>query len=261
MKIQRITTSAIKSLKRHSPMILSCLAVAGVVGTAVTAVRATPKALKRIKEAEKNKAEPLSKTEKVATTISCYIPCVVIGIGTMVCIFGAHALNKRQQASLISAYTLLEQSYKEYRSAANNIYGEDADSKIQAEMAKKTYISSGNECLYDPDLSSDDECLFYDFYSKRYFTAKMSAVINAEYHVNRNLALRGEVAVNEFYDFLGIDHVRGGDEFGWNLDGMMTGGLAWLDFNNEYTELDDGLECYIITTPCVGPSLLLPYER
>ena len=53
-----------KYLQHNTPVILSGLASIGVVVTAVTAVKATPKAIQLLEEAEKSKGEELSKWEK-----------------------------------------------------------------------------------------------------------------------------------------------------------------------------------------------------
>ncbi|MCG5029675.1 DUF6353 family protein, partial [[Ruminococcus] torques] len=58
-----------------------------------------------------------------------------MGVSTIACIFGANALNQKKQASLMSAYVMLNESYKQYRKSAKTVYGEDADDKIHAEMA------------------------------------------------------------------------------------------------------------------------------
>lgn len=75
----------------------------------------------------------------------------------------------------------------------------------------------------------------------------MAAVLNAQYHLNRNLCLRGNVSVNEFYEFLGIDKIEHGDDIGWSMDELMEGGVMWLDFENGRTQMDDGLECCVIS--------------
>jgi hypothetical protein len=143
---------------------------------------------------------------------------------------------------------MLSESYQQYRRAANTVYGEDADSKIIAEVAKKKYISADGCYIHDPD-SASEELLFYDSFSQRYFTSTMSSVLNAQYHVNRNFALRGWSDLNELYDFLGLEEHSGGDVIGWSADEMIEGGLTpWIDFENRLVEMDDGLECYIIST-------------
>lgn len=239
---------ALSYLKQSSPVVLTFMGAIGVVATAVITARAAPKALDVLKEREKEKGEPLEKLEAVKYAAPIYIPAALMGVSTIVCIFGANVLSRKNQASLISAYALLDESYKKYQKAAVQVYGEDADSKIKAEAAKETYITEDGRSLYEPDLDVESEkFLFYDYYSSRYFTSSIPAVINAQYHINRNLALKGEVTLNEFYEFLGLEEMEGGDEVGWNIDDLITGGILWLDFENRYIELDDGLRCCIIS--------------
>lgn len=240
-------------LRRSPPTILTALGIVGVVGTAVMAVRATPKALKLIKakkdELETDKLTPM---ELVQTTWRCYIPSALIGVGTITCIVGIGVMDKRNQAALTSAYTMLNESYKQYRQAAKKVYGEDADNKIHTEMAKDAKVASSDwgYQVYNMDMDpASEQLLFYDLTSKKYFTTTMAAVLNAQYHVNRNLSLRGDCSLNEYLSFLGVDGVDKGDEVGWDISYMVEELESyWLDFDNYKTILEDGLECIIIDT-------------
>lgn len=235
-------------LKYHSPTILTCMGAIGVVVTAVMTVKATPKAIKRLEMAEDDKGEKLTNLEVIFVAGPAFIPATVVGLSTISCILGANVLSKRNQASLVSAYALLNQSYQQYRNAAKAVYGEDANSKIQAQMAKDTYVSADGYSVYSADMDPESErILCYDLYSKRYFTSTMAAVLNAQYHVNRNLCLRGDTTVNEFYEFLGIDEIDCGDEIGWSIEELMEGGIMWLDFDNSQAVMDDGLACCVIS--------------
>lgn len=249
-KIERFIWRTKKCLKNSSPTILSCIASVGAIASTVMAAKATPKALKLLESAKYEKEEELSQIETLKVAAPVYIPAAITCLSTIICILGANVLNKKQQASLMSAYVLLEDSFKKYKNAAIDIYGEDADTKIKTEIAKKAYVSHDGYSIYNPDIDFENEkILFYDFYSERYFNTTLPAVLNAQYHLNRNLALRGEVSLNEFYEFLGLDSIKGGDDIGWNMDYMMTCcGALWLDFENEYTKLDDGIECCVIST-------------
>lgn len=254
---------SVQSLKRASPTILTCIAAVGVIGTAVLAVRAATKAEKLLQKATDEKGEELTKLEVVKTVAPAYISTTIVGVSTISCIIGANMLNKHQQATMASAYAMLNQTYQRYRKAANAVYGENADNKIQAEMAKDVYAYSGcfmgNGLIYHPDLDrSSDKILFYDSNSQQYFQATISAVLNAIYHLNRNLVLRGEVTLNEFCDFLGIDKVDDGDSIGWNADELIESGLMWLDFENVYTELEDGMECCVISS-CISAAPISEY--
>ena len=244
-------------LQRASPTILACVGVIGVIATAVMAVKATTKAVKLCEGVKSDNGDEEPTTlDYVKTSWQCYIPTAIVGLSTISCIFGANMLNKRNQASLVSAYALLSQSYQRYRKAANSIYGDDADSRITAEVAKKVYVSEGlyGTSVYDPDSAADDT-LFYDSYFQRYFTSTMATVLNAQYHLNRNFALRGEASINEFYAFMGLEEIRGGDAIGWDCYELVESGIQWIDFENKFTKMDDGLECYIVS-PLYGPMML-----
>lgn len=217
------------------------------------AVRATPKALRLIK-AKKDELETdkLTPVELVQTTWQCYIPSVLIGTGTIACIIGIGIMDRRNQAALTSAYTMLNESYKQYRQAAKKVYGEDADNRIHAEMAKDALVA--DNCwgyqVYNMGMDPDSEhLLFYDLASKKYFNTTMAAVLNAQYHVNRNLSVRGDCSLNEYLSFLGLDGVENGDEIGWDISYMIEElECYWLDFDNQKTTLEDGLECIVIDT-------------
>ena len=102
-------------LKRNSSTILTVVGATGVIATSVMAVKATPKALAMIEKAKEEKGEDLTKLETIKVAGPAYIPAAIAGISTIACIFGANILNKRQQAALMSAYALIDNSYKEYK--------------------------------------------------------------------------------------------------------------------------------------------------
>lgn len=246
-----------RGLQKTSPIILTALGIAGVIGTSVLAVRATPKALKLIKaKKDELEEETLTPVELVQTTWKCYIPSALVGIGTITCIVGIGVMDKRNQAALTSAYAMLNESYKQYRQAAKRVYGEDADNKIHAEMAKDALVA--DNCwgyqVYNMDMDPDSErLLFYDLTTRKYFTTTMAAVLNAQYHVNRNISIRGDCSLNEYLSFLGVDGVENGDEMGWNITTMAEDfDCYWLDFDNEKTILEDGLECITIDTMAIS---------
>lgn len=242
--------------KRNASTILTVLGGIGVVATTITAVKATPKALQKLEEAETEKGEMLTKWEVVQVAGPTYLPTILLGTSTLACIFGANVLTQRQQAALVSAYGLIDQKYKDYRRKLIELHGKEAHDEIieqlAIEKAEDRYIS-GTGMFQNCSLYLDDFCgepvLFYDDYSNRYFESTIEQVLNAEYHTNRNFVLRGYVILNEFYDFLGLESTNYGSEVGWCIDDE----LYWVDFNHRKITLDDGLECYVIETPW-GPS-------
>lgn len=77
MQKVKISKRVGRQLYRSSPTILTVVASVGVVTTTIMAVRATPKAIKILKEAELEKGEDLSKLEIIRAAGPIYIPCGV----------------------------------------------------------------------------------------------------------------------------------------------------------------------------------------
>ena len=227
-------------LNRNSSTILTCLGGAGVVVTSVLAVKATPKALKLLETAKEEKGEELTSFEVIRTAGPIYIPAIITGVSTIACIFGANVLNKRSQAALMSAYALLDNSYKDYKKKVVELYGEEADREVKSSIAKDKYEET--------DVKVDDtKKLFFDFYSSRYFESTDEIVRKAEYDLNRELSITGYASLNDFYDLLKIKKIDGGDDLGWSAaKNFEYYCQSWIDFAHEKVVMDDGLECCII---------------
>lgn len=234
--------------KTNVPYILGGFGCIGVIATTIMAIQSTPKALELLEDAEKEKGEDLSKWEIIKTTGPTYFPVIIAGIATVGCIAGAVILSERQQASLISAYGLLNESYMKYQRKVIEAYGEEAHTEILkaiAEETKPVNITADNFFgLSNQGMAEDfsEPKLFYEEFSGRYFEAPLEQVLLAEYHVNRNMALGALILLNDFYEFLGLERTEYGGEVGWYVNDD----YIWIDFNHRKVVMDDGLECYII---------------
>lgn len=222
-------------LRRNSPTILTFLGAAGVVATSIAAAKATPKAMALLEKTKEEKGEELTKLEIVKVAGPAYIPAVAIGASTIACIFGANALNKKTQASIMSAYALLDTSYKQYKSKVKELYGENSDRNVKKEIAKDKFK--------DNDIHINNEkILFFDFYSLRYFESTERLVLKAENRVNELLKLYGRASLNDFYESLGIPTAYTGYELWWNVQKCPS-----VEFTHDITTMDDGLECCVIS--------------
>lgn len=232
--------SSMLFLKKNASTILTCAGGAGVIATSVMAVKATPKALSLLEKAKEEKGEDLTKVEKVKVAGPAYIPAVIMGVSTIACIFGANILNQRQQAALMSAYALLDNSYKDYRDKVEELYGEGSNDEIKEEIAKDKYEEN-------PHSVNDGKQLFYDDFSQRYFEATTEQVLRAEHELNRMLAVEYGVYLNEFYELLGIEPTDYGNYLGWSTGELVEAcWYSWIDFQHTKVVMDDGLECTII---------------
>lgn len=244
-------------LRKHSSTILTIIGATGVIATSVLAVKATPKALKLI-ENEKQRREQgktifnndeisyervivpdLTPMEIVKIAWKPYIPAVITGVSTIACIFGANYLSVKSQASLMSAYALLDNYHKEYRDKTRALYKEDAD-KFEHEIIKSKF---------DPEMDLDeDKELFYDMQAMRYFQSTFEEVKNAEYVLNKKLNMDGFACLNDFYEILGEKPVPYGYQLGWStISSDKSYGDNALRFEYDKAEITEGLECNIVT--------------
>ena len=220
-------------VRKNGPTILTCVGSVGVVVTSVMAIKATPKAIVLLEDARAEKGDDLTKFEKVMVAGPTYIPTITVGASTIACVFGANILNQRQQAALMSAYALLDSTYKEYQSKVVDLYSEEADSQVKKEIAKDKYLGD--------DKLIDNDALFYDEFSGRYFESTNAKVLKAEYETNKKISDHGGACLNDFYRALGLEPTKYGDRLGWSVNDLS------LDFRHEKFILDDGLEGCIIT--------------
>lgn len=226
-------------LSKHSPEILTGVGIAGMVTATVLAVKGTPKALKLIEEAEREKDAPLTVGEKIKVSWKCYLPATVTGVASTACIIGASSVNAKRNAALATAYKLSETALTEYREKVVETIGEKKEQTIRETVAKeqiKKNPVTNNEVF----ITSKGNTLCYDAISGRYFKSDIEQINKAINIINRRMNTEMYMSLNEFYDEIGLDHIRLGDDLGWNIDS----GLIEPDFGSDIA--DDGTPCIVL---------------
>lgn len=243
MSVESIACSIGRWLKKNGGTILTCFAAGGVVATGILSGRAAIKAHEKLKE-----MPDADTKDKIKAIAPIYILPASVGATTIACMLGANVLDRKQQASILAASALIEQTYKRYKGKAEELLG---NGKIETEIAKENVSNAGvevndNERLFYYNYYHDDPTSEYGFY----FTANKNDVLKAEYELNRTFNIRETVTLNDFLKLLNQKEVDGGNEVGWSKElGHDYYGYSWIDFEHYDTTMDDGLECTIITTP------------
>ena len=224
----------------NSMNILTGLGIVGVTATAILAAKATPKALELLEERDKFKqeeyGESLTKTEKVLAMAPAYIPAVLTGLATVSCIIGMNRVSYTKQASLMSAYAYLNNSYEEYRRKVKEIFGEDGANKVDEELEKEMALLEQYGSLFEKNV-------FYDKISKRYFEMSMYEIKDAEYKINRMFNFLGCLKLNEVYEFLNLTPTDFGDKVGWSaFKDWECVGFSWIELSFDPVVTSDGLE-------------------
>ena len=100
------------------------------------------------------------------TVGSLYIPPIILGVSTIMCILGANALNKKSQATLLAGYELTKNSFKEYRDTLIELKGEEVDREI------RDNIMRAHSEIHITDLNQPDQKIkFVESYSGQEFFA------------------------------------------------------------------------------------------
>lgn len=239
-----------KSVVKHSPDILTGIGIAGMVVTAVMAVKATPKALQLIEEAgykkgsDENPIEdmeytPLTKMETLKVAWKPYIPAAVTCVLSISCIFSARSMNAKRNAALATAYTLSETALREYKDKVVEVIGEKKEQTIKDAVAKDRIEKnpvSGNEVI----ITEKGNTLCYDMLSGRYFKSDIDRLKKAVNELNRQMLNEGYISLNDFYYEIGLSNTKLGDDLGWNFDK----GLIDLNFSSQLAE--NGTPCLVL---------------
>lgn len=228
-------------LKKYSSTILTVIGATGVIATSVLTAKATIKAVKLVESAEKEKESKLTAVEVVKAAWKPYIPAVITGISTITCIFGSNYLNKKTQASLISAYSILNTSYNEYRKKVREEYPEGSR-LIERDVIESTIKNDINE-------EDDGKELFFDYQTMQYFRSTYEDVIQSEHLFNQNYITSGFAYLNDYCDIFGIPRVEYGYEMAWTADaGNSHCGYPEIIFTYEKVNMPGGMECWLMST-------------
>lgn len=250
-------------MKKRSPEILTGIGIAGMISTVVLAVKATPKAMELISEAERVKINTqvnagkdwedevvinLTPIETVKVAWKPYIPAAITGIASIACIIGANSVHVRRNAALATAYQLSTTALADYREKVVETIGEKKESNIRDKVAKKKIEEnpSNNATII---MTGKGNTLVYDSHSDRYFRSDIDKIRNAVLDLNERMVNGNEmyISLNDFYDEIGLKHTEVGDSVGWRIDK----GKIDVRYSAQLTEDNE---------PCIVLDHLMPPE-
>lgn len=247
MNIEQIAKGVKRLVVDNSPLILTYVAVAGVASTSILAVKATPKALQDLINAQQHADHDLTPKETVEVAWKHYIPAVTSGAITIAAIIGSHSISSRRNAALITVYSLTETALKEYQAKVKEQIGENKEQKVRDAVAKDHIMNApmvNSEVL----VTGTGEQLCHDSFTGRYFKSDIEAIRRAQNDINARIINEMYASQNDFYRLIGLPGTTYGEEVGWTTDNMMD-----LEFSSHLA--DDGRPCLNIeyhATPVRG---------
>lgn len=238
-------------LSKHSPEILTGIGIAGMLTTTVLAVKATPKALKKIEEAKdggEDRCEKLPVKTVVKVTWKCYVPAAVTGVASVACLIGASSIHLKRNAALATAYQISTNALREYKTAVVETVGEETEKAIHDKIAEKKLNENPIE-QKEVIITGNGEFLCYDMHSGRPFKSSRNKIEKAVNTLNWRMTTGMEMSIslNEYYGAIGLPTIPVGDTIGWRIDK----GQIEIHYGSMITDNDE---------PCITVEFLVPPE-
>lgn len=183
-------------------------------------------ALKEVSEGEEAEGiqtvspEPLTLQEKFELTWQCYLPaagCVVLSVTAVIC---SNRISDRRAAAMASAYSVVRESYSEYRAKNVEKIGKKKEQEVRDEIAqdrrdlhpieKSTLVITGK----GPTLCRDA-------WSGRDFTSSKNVIDAAVNKFNQDVINQTYGSLSDFYDLIGLAPTTNSNYVGWNTDSLL----------------------------------------
>lgn len=243
MSFKTFTKSIGGFLYKNSPQLLSGLACAGVISTAVLTANARLKT-QHIKIEEFKKSSKEEKKKFGIELAKNYAPAVISGVATITCIVTSQRINSKRMAVVAGLYSMSKEALATYQAKVIETVGEKAEKKIRTSIDEDKLKNNPVNEKSNIFIGKGD-VLCYDSQSGRYFYTEYETIRSVVNDLNKRLLSEHFVSLNEFYDELGIANIKQGDEMGWGIDhDDSNGGLISVDFDTMLT--DDHRPCIVL---------------
>lgn len=239
MKIKEIIKDIGHFTNENAPTILSVVAIAGVVVTAIFAVEGALKAEEIMQEEDPfTQKEDRKPVDTIAKTWHCYIPAVASGAVTVTAIVASNRISKARIAALASAYALSTDNFKKYRDKVKELLGAKSDQKVVDDVNKDavSQIDTKNATI----IKGGGSTLCMDSLTGQLAWLDMDRVQKAIALVNKMLIDEQWVSVNDYLWELDFNQSRALDGFGWDVG---SGGVQ-VSYTSALTK--DNIPCLVL---------------
>ena len=222
MDVMQYANVAKGFVRDNSPAILTAFGVTGTLGTAYLAGKAAYESYPIIHKYEAFNGIPDSTREmyiqRGKLTWKLYIPAIVSGTSTVLCIVVAARVGSRRTAAITAAYTLSERALVEYREKVTEVLGEGKEQKLRDELAQEKVAANPPSPTF---IHTTGEVLCFELFTGRYFSSTMEQLKRAQNAVNAKMLKHDRATVSDFYDEIGLPYTSYSDEIGWESDKLM----------------------------------------
>lgn len=224
IKVPNCVHSATRKVVKNRSTLATGVGLLGFVLTTISAVKATPKALKLKEIAEDQKGEALTKTELIKTCWKPYVVPTAEGLLSIGCIVYGKKVDMNTIKSISAAYAvsektcgLLEDKLKETFTETYDMTEEAAAEKVE-DIKEEIQNKVDDRPIGFPILATGEE-YFRDPYLGTVFSSTEDKVEAAAGYVNKRIMSHEYGTLEDFYWHLGVEDNSGAwvlSERGWN---------------------------------------------
>lgn len=218
-------------IDKHSPVILTGIAVATGVTAVVLATKTTIKAT-RIVDAENAKRtdegqEKLTTIEVVKEVGVDYIPVGLTAVASATCMIASTAILSKRNAALLSMCALATTQLKEYEDKIESMFGKKKAQEARVAI-EEDKIKSNPDTYKNVLVTGKGDTLCRDCLSGQMFRSSVEKIHGAIQAANDELLNGGYISLNDVYYFMGLEQTQIGDEQGWHIEN----GLIMEDYDS-----------------------------
>ena len=230
-------------LRKNAPEIAIGLGLV-CFGTAIfSGIKETPKAIQLLdrkkEELGLEKEDKLPAVEAFKAVWKCYIPMGLAFTAGGMCILGAHRIEMRRNAALVTAVQITESAFREYKHKVIETIGENKEKAVRNEIVKdkvRANPPTQNQII----VTGAGKTRCYDSQTGRYFESDIETIRKKVNKLNYEMQSDHYISLNEFFWEIGLPHVDIGDRLGWNIED----GLIDVDFTSMLPE--DGIPTLVL---------------
>lgn len=169
----KLTQDIGKAVTKRTPEILAGLGIGAFITSTVSAVAATPTAVKKLEEKKKElKVDKLTLKETVKTIGPDYAVSAVSCVAGIGCVCASVNSSNKRYIALSTSYSLLDDFTRTYINKTREIVGKSKEEKIRDAVNQERIdnnVPTQNVNIFAPKEDGTYRCLFYEPITNRYF--------------------------------------------------------------------------------------------
>lgn len=196
------------ALHKNSPSILLAFGIGGFIGAVAYTARIAPKA-EHILDDLPPEASKIDKIKAIGPT---YAPILGLVLASTGAILASNRMMRDRYAALLVLYSFTDQVAQRWKSSAE----EELTNKAFHRVKEK--VVGADEPIPKELADKEDTNIFFDAYSKRWFTAgSIEYVRKAINDINQSVYSDDYAPLNDFYYAVGLEDIEYGEHVGWHV--------------------------------------------